>query len=312
MTYAGNHGYYLQEAVNANMYTGPSGVTRYGGGYAGLPTAAPDPRFQNVYQIYTNGISNYDGGTIQFRHVFSYGLTMQFHYTWSHALGDVVVGSTTASYYNPFNLGASYGNLGFDNRHQAAADWVWTSPHKFSNHVAGMLGNGWTLGGKAYIYSGAPFSVVDSKISSQINSAGTGLPSSGILADVLSSSAFSGNCGSAAVNTPCLSKANFSTSSGQTDWGNIAPNSFYGPGYFDIDAQLTRDFHIKERAKFTFGLSGYNVLNHPNFKNPSGSVTSGAFGKITSTVTPPTSIYGSFQSGTVSGRVLVLTGRFTF
>jgi hypothetical protein len=29
-------------------------------------------------------------------------------------------------------------------------------------------------------------------------------------------------------------------------------------------------------------------------------------------VVPPTSIYGSFQSGTVSGRVLVLTGRFTF
>jgi hypothetical protein len=180
-----------------------------------------------------------------------------------------------------------------------------------------MLGNGWTFGGKAYIYSGAPFSVTDSKIPSQVNSAGGVMTP---IADVLSPAAMSGNCGKAAVNTACLSKANFATyasNSGsgtpvQTDWGNLSPNQFYGPGYFDIDAQLTRDFHIRERAKFTFGVSGYNVLNHPNFKNPSGSLTSGAFGKITSTVTPPTSIYGSFQSGTVSGRVLVLTGRFTF
>ena len=45
LTYVGNHGYNLQETVNANMYTGAGGVTRYGGGYSGLPTAAPDPRF---------------------------------------------------------------------------------------------------------------------------------------------------------------------------------------------------------------------------------------------------------------------------
>jgi hypothetical protein len=297
------------------MYTGASGVTRYGGGYAGLPTAAPDPRFLTVSQIYTTGISNYDGLTVQYRHVFSHGLTAQIHYTWSHALGDVTVNSTTSSYYNPFNLNASYGNLNFDNRHQVAADWVWTQPHKFSEKIVSSLLGGWTWGGKMYIYSGSPFSVTDSKIPSQVNSAGGVLTP---LADIIS--APTGSCGSSAVNTACLQKTAFTTyasNSGvaapiQTDWGNIAPNQFYGPGYFDIDTQLTRDFRIKERAKFTFGVSGYNVLNHPNFQNPSGSLSSGSFGKITATVTPPTSIYGSFQSGTVSGRVLVLTGRFTF
>ncbi len=182
---------------------------------------------------------------------------------------------------------------------------------------AGIWRGGWTLGGKVYVYSGAPFSVTDSKIPSQINSAG-GIGT--VLADQVASSAANTSCGSSAVNTACLSKTQFATyasNSGvsapiQTDWGNIAPDSFRGPGYFDIDAQLTRTFKIKERAGLALGLSSYNLLNHPNFANPSGSITSGAFGKITSTVTPPTSIYGSFQSGTVSGRVLVLTGRFTF
>ena len=35
-------------------------------------------------------------------------------------------------------------------------------------------------------------------------------------------------------------------------------------------------------------------------------------GTITSTVTPPTSIYGTGQGASVSGRLMVLTGRFTF
>ena len=56
----------------------------------------------------------------------------------------------------------------------------------------------------------------------------------------------------------------------------------------------------------------YNILNHANFANPSGSLSSGSFGRITSVVGPPTSIYGSFQGASVSGRVLVLTGRITF
>lgn len=60
------------------------------------------------------------------------------------------------------------------------------------------------------------------------------------------------------------------------------------------------------------GLSAYNLLNHPNFAKPSGSLVSGAFGEITADLSPPTSIYGSFQGATVSGRVLVLMGRFTF
>jgi len=310
LTYVGNHGYDLAESVNANMFTGPSGLTRYGGGYAGLPTAAPDPRFVTVTQIYNNGVSNYDGLTLQYRHSFSYGLTAQLHYTWSHALG-------TIAYENPFNLSNSYGSMNFDNRHQLAGDLVWTQPHRFGSRWANSLLGGWTLGTKLYLYSGAPFSVTDSKIPSQINSAGGVLTP---LADAINAGAVGADCGKAAVNGACLSKTSFatySTTSGiaspvQTDWGNVGPDSFRGPGYFDIDAQLTRNFRIKERARFALGLSSYNLFNHPNFANPSGSLSSGAFGTITSTVTPPTSIYGSFQSGTVSGRVVVLTGRFTF
>ncbi|HKE26983.1 MAG TPA: carboxypeptidase-like regulatory domain-containing protein [Bryobacteraceae bacterium] len=309
VNYVGNHGYDLSESVNANMYTGASGVTRYGGTYAGLPTAAPDGRFVTVTQYFNDGVSRFNALELTFRHTYTWGLTAQFHYTWSHALG-------TIAFENPFNLNGSYGNLGFDNRHQFAGDFAWTQNHKVDNKVLNALAKGWTVAGKVYVYSGAPFSVTDSKIPSQVNSAGGVLTP---LADVVSGGALSANCGSA-VNAPCLQRTQFATyasTSGvaspiQTDWGNISPNSFYGPGYFDIDTTFSRNFAIKERMAFNFGIQAYNLLNHANFANPSGSISSGSFGLTTTTLGPPTSIYGSGQGASVSGRVVVLMGRFTF
>ena len=308
--YVGNHGYNLQETVNANMFTGANGVKMYGGGFAGLPTAAIDPRFLSVTQYYNNGISNYDALTLQYRHSFSYGLTGQVSYVWSHTLG-------TVGYFNPFSIAAGYGSLNFDSRHKVTGDLVWTQPHRFDNSAINALAKGWTFGAKLFIYSGAPFSVTDSKIPAQVNSAGGVLTP---LADLLNGGAVSNDCGKTAVNAACLVKADFATYSAsshvntpiQTNFGNIAPDSFRGPGYFDLDTQISRTFAIRERLQFELGIQAYNVVNHANFANPSGSISSGAFGTITSVVGPPTSIYGSFQGASVSGRVMVLTGRFTF
>lgn len=309
VSYTANHAYDMAETVNANMYASSTSTKNYGVFYGGLPSAPADARFVTVTQYYNNGISNYNALTVQYRHSFSYGLQAQFHYTWSHALG-------TIAYENPFNLSNSYGSLGFDNRHQIAGDILWSQPFKASNKAVNGLIAGWTLAFKTYVYSGAPFSVSDSKIATDVNASGVLTP----LADLVVPSAFNTSCnGGNAIGTPCLAKTAFATYPGsgvnapiQTDWGNIAPNSFRGPAYFDLDMTLQRAFAIKERYKFTLGIQAYNVLNHPNFANPSGSLTSGAFGEITSTLGPPTSIYGTGQGAAVSGRLIVLNGTFSF
>ena len=310
--YVGNHGYDLAETLNDNMYASASSTKNYGGPYGGLPSAAPDPRFVSVTQYYNNGVSNYNSLTLMYRHAFSYGLTGQIHYTYSHDLG-------TIGYENPFNLSNSYASLPFDNRHQVAADVLWSQPFKAQNAFVNHLIAGWTVGIKMYIYSGAPFSVTDSKIPSLVNSSGGVLTP---LADLLTADASQVNAScnaSTAIGKPCLVKADFATypNSGiaaplQADWGNIAPDSFRGPGYFDIDTQVSRSFKIKEKVSFMLGIQAYNVLNHPNFANPSGSLSSGAFGTITNTLGPPTSIYGTGQGAAVSGRLAVLMGRLTF
>jgi hypothetical protein len=216
------------------------------------------------------------------------------------------------SVYNPHNIGAGYGNTSFDTRHNVTADGIWESP-KFASKPVNWLLGGWTIGGKLYIYSGRPFSVTNSQIPGLLSATTGGT----ILADLLDPTILGIHCTS--VNTRCFNSTQFAASTPtaanphqQVDFGNTQPNSFFGPGFFNIAGQLTKKFPITEHAGFELGASAFNLLNHPSFAVPNGNVTSGSLGLITSTVSSPTSIYGTGQGAIVSGRVLVVMGRFNF
>ncbi len=114
------------------------------------------------------------------------------------------------------------------------------------------------------------------------------------------------------VDQTCFNTSQFATSVTQNTFGNLPRNSFRAPGYFDIDSSLLKTVKIRERIKFTFSASAFNTLNHPNFSSPGFNVAAGGLGIISGTVSAPTSPYGAFQGSAVSGRVLTLTGRFTF
>ena len=118
------------------------------------------------------------------------------------------------------------------------------------------------------------------------------------------------HCGTSAVDTPCFTPANFVPSGQETGFG-AARNSFYGPGYADVDTALYKNFSVGEKLHLAVGAQAYNLFNHPNFANPSGNLAD-SLGTITSTVSAPTSPYGAFQGSAVSGRVMVLSARFSF
>ena len=315
LSYAGNHGY-DESATNAdaNAYIGTA--SRYPNGFGSLPTAIPDPRFSSVSQILVSGYSNYNGLTAQVRHAFSYGFQAQAFYTWSHALqlNPPSGTSTTLSVYNPYNLNAGYGPTNFDTPNNFTADLLWVAPKQNNRWLQATLG-GWTFGGKLYLYSGRPFSATNSQIPGLLS------PTFGgpILADLLDASIVGKHCSREAVTTPCIAANQFSASTAsaanphqQVDFGNTPPNIFRGPGFSSVASQLTKKIPVKERASFELGVTAYNLFNHANFAVFNGNVTSGSSGLITSTVSSPTSIYGTGQGAIVSGRVLVLLGKFVF
>ena len=59
-----------------------------------------------------------------------------------------------------------------------------------------------------------------------------------------------------------------------------------GPGSFNTDFGLHKDFPLAERQKFQFRFEAFNAFNNVNFSNPTATVTSGNFMRITSSGDP--------------------------
>jgi hypothetical protein len=169
---------------------------------------------------------------------------------------------------------------------------------------------GWTAAGTYYYHSGYPFSVVDTNVRGAQNiTNASGIATQPILADYL------GGLTSTSCSTPnvaCFNTAAFASAATQTNFGNLARNSFRGPGYFNTDLNVNKIFTVREHYKLLVGANFYNVLNHPNFDLPVNNLAQGNFGTITNTVSPPTSAYGSFIGSAVSGRVIQTQVKFTF
>src|SRR5262249_31173436 len=56
--------------------------------------------------------------------------------------------------------------------------------------------------------------------------------------------------------------------------GNLARNAVRGFGMYQADLDIRRDFHLTEKLRLQFKAEFFNVTNHPNFGDPSGSIGS--------------------------------------
>lgn len=315
VNYVGNHGF---DEFNQSLFLNQFAAKPFDG----LPTSAPDARFGEIRELNNQSWSNYDGLVSSFKWRMNSQFSGQFSYTWSHALD-----TCSNSCLQPFNLltapsiryqinpagprSLNYSNADYDVRHSLSANYVYTLPGStFHNAVLkGVLG-GWTAAGTFFYKSSYPLSVIDTGVrGAQGIGNGSGIATQTVLADWLGGSGFPG-C--SAPNITCYPATLFAAKANQHDYGNIPKNSFRGPGYFDTDLNINKTFSVHERYKLTIGAFFFNILNHPNFDLPVNNVALGGFGQIQSTVSAPTSAYGSFQGSAVSGRVIQTMVKVTF
>ena len=89
--------------------------------------------------------------------------------------------------------------------------------------------------------------------------------------------------------------------------GNTPPTLTYGPGLFNVDMSVSKEFKIAEKRTLEFRGEAFNLLNHFNPGNPNttlnlnfatGANTNGAFGTIT--------------SAQIDARRLIVSARFRF
>jgi hypothetical protein len=63
--------------------------------------------------------------------------------------------------------------------------------------------------------------------------------------------------------------------------GTLGLNPLYGPGQWEMDANIQKSFRTSESTKLTVRVDSNNVFNHPNPGNPSVNLNGGTFGEIT-------------------------------
>jgi len=327
--YVGNHGSneeYANGALNAFCCLAgqlPSGATSF----ANLPTSAPDPRFGTVFQEGNGYNSNYAGLVVSLKHSFNGGLQFQANYTWSHALDEISNNSSTPFGLNiggqqadiiypenPFNPRQfNYGNADYDIRHNFTLNYVWSDAFRhLTSHGPNALVKGWTFSGTLFAHTGLPMTLFSSGVTNALVGTGYGTGTQYVFADQIAAS--NTNCSSAAaqVNNPCFLLSNFTDPT--TGYPAQRRNQFHGPSYFDTDFAVEKAFGIPkwEGAQFSVGARLFNLFNHPNFNYPIGNVDNPQFGQIVSTISTPTSIYGSGLGADASPRVIQLQAKFTF
>jgi len=323
--YVGNHTYHqpvLNNGINAYNNLGAPG-------FPTLSATAPNPNFSGVTQVYSGAISNYNGVVLTATKQASY-LTLQFNYTYSHALDEVSNGgfnafsglSESPTNPNPALLRQNYGNADYDTRNYISGNYIFSLP---TYGGPKFITKGWQVAGTFFHSSGLPFTFTDNATAGNFANYNTTTPTLFARQTVahVPTKCSGIHIASATTQTnQCAAALDFASA---TDFGQQERNQIFGPSYTDTDMSVYKsfDFPHYEKAHLQLGVQFFNLLNHPNFSLPAHDLSactgSGAnpcagsnIGTVSSTVNPPTSILGSFLGGDASPRLIQLKGKINF
>ena len=73
-------------------------------------------------------------------------------------------------------------------------------------------------------------------------------------------------------------------------FGDAGRNILRGPGRFNMDTSLFKDFAVSERVHVQFRGELFNILNHPQFDLPNGTIGNAQAGIISATLGTPRDI----------------------
>ena len=85
----------------------------------------------------------------------------------------------------------------------------------------------------------------------------------------------------------------------QFNFGNSGRNILFGPGQWNLNTSLVKDFRAGEVATIQFRGEAFNMPNHASFGNPSASLNS-------------TSTIGRISATSVAARAVQFALRVTF
>jgi hypothetical protein len=229
------------------------------------------------------GNSSYNSFQATLRHS-SKAYSFLVGYTYSKSIDEASSLGETA---NPFNYGSNRSISAWDLRHNLVASYEVELPFQRLTKRMPMVVQGWSLSGITRASTGFPITLK----SFEDNSLQGSIPN-GVNNYSLDTADYNGLPlqlnGDPRNALPYFNPAAFSVSALGSP-GNASRRSFYGPGSFNTDLALLKDFRITETKAAQFRLETFNVFNHTQFFGPAavqGNIDSPLFGTVVKAADP--------------------------
>jgi hypothetical protein len=231
--------------------------------------------FSDIYHLDAGSNGLYEGLLLKAQHRFSDNYTILGNYTWSHCISETDFQGDMGGPYtqNPFDRNADRGNCGFDIRQIFNLTFIAQTPRFADPWTNRFLGN-WQLSPIVAYHTGTWFYAL-AGVDNSLSGVGLDRP------DVLGNPYVKSTTGA----LQWLNPSAFALSAPGT-FGNSGRCSLLAPGYFNIDAAVSRYFNITDRHRIELRFEFFNLLNHPNFQAPDNYLTDATFGQILSDVSP--------------------------
>lgn len=258
-------------------------------------------------QIADGGTASYNALILSLQRRLSKGVSINANYTWSHCIGDESIGSGLgtggAGYTEPNDRRFDRGNctsstlsgLESTDRRQILNISAVAQAPTFSNGLLRAVGSNWTLSVIYRATSGSwltVYTATDRQLSGQTNERLNQILPDPLCADPRPSCWIN----PAAFATPALGTL-----------GNMGAANIPGPGFFQLDMMLSRQFRIREGQSLEIRGEAFNVTN--SFR--AGSETNGTPNGLSGVTTTQSNTFGQILSA-LDPRILQLAAKFVF
>jgi hypothetical protein len=273
-----------------------------------------NPQFGSMAYQSNNGNSTYNAAQVHFSQRLTHGLSAQGSYTFSKTLGD-----NTIRDQNNLRLSKGLLNIDRTHVFQEALSFLvpfgkggtyFTNAPRWADEAIG----GWQISSGASWASGVPLSFTGVNTLNQYANVGIGSVGTADLVGKLPDGYLQVTKGANVVNyfptlsTKAAPAPNFGTGADATTLagrytnqvvvdqsgnivlansqpgttGNLAVNTplLRGPGQLSFNGAVSKIFTITEGTKLTFRADVINLLNKPQWGNPTTDINSASFGRI--------------------------------
>ena len=323
--YYGSVGKHLEIEANANQVVGATSATQvhpFTTLAASSPVKPGAAIASNIGYRTSTGHSSYNAMWAVLSKTMSNGLEFSMNYEWSKSLDINSLGSQGGlNLVDSNNPSLNYGLSDFDVRQHYAGTAIYMLPFKRNQLV-----EGYQLSTIVQYQTGNPVNIVTNSSFNGITGIvrptqvghitrskqqlpgianvtffqSTGLGSGGTVCDVTN---YTSACSLEVVGTQASTTAT-TLPTVFTGLGTMQRNSFTGPGFADVDLSGEKDTKLFEGLTFIIRADAFDILNHPNFGQPSGNVQSSTFGQILGTR------FATSDGG--SSRQLQISAKFIF